>query len=61
MTTLDNLVAVREILQCHHLLVNQLTEGPAPVATGTEPDCPAIKQALQAAGFPATHTTTSEE
>ncbi|TGE23931.1 hypothetical protein E5K00_01570 [Hymenobacter aquaticus] len=63
MTTPDSLVTVRKILQDHQLLVDQLTEGQAQVAsaTGAEPDWPAIKDALQAAGYPATYTTTSDD
>ncbi|UOQ52280.1 hypothetical protein [Hymenobacter cellulosivorans] len=63
MTTPDSLVTVREILQSHHLLVDQITDGQAHVAsaTGAEPDWPTIKQALDAAGYPATHTTTSDD
>ncbi|PJJ60990.1 hypothetical protein [Hymenobacter chitinivorans] len=63
MTTPESLVTVREILQNHHLLVDQITDGQVHVAsaTGAEPDWPAIKQALEEAGYPATHTTTSED
>ncbi|MCC2547105.1 hypothetical protein LJY25_11655 [Hymenobacter sp. BT175] len=63
MTAADQLVAVREILMSHNLLVDRLEAGEAIVtsATSSDPDWPAIKKALQQAGFPAAHPTTVEE
>lgn len=63
MTDDAGLVQVRALLQQHHLLVDRVASGEAVVAsaTGAEPEWPAIKQALQAAGFPVEHTTTVDE
>ncbi|UOQ71445.1 hypothetical protein [Hymenobacter cellulosilyticus] len=63
MTTPESIVAVREVLQAQNLVVDQITEGQAHVAsaTGTEPDWPTIKQALIDAGFPVTHTHTIDD
>jgi hypothetical protein len=62
MTDDAGLVRVRELLQQQHLLVDRVAPGEAVVAsaTGTEPDWPVIKDALQAAGFPVAHTTQDE-
>ncbi|WP_460676095.1 hypothetical protein [Hymenobacter coalescens] len=63
MTEDESLVTVRELLQAHHLLVDRVAPGEAVVAsaTGAEPDWPVIKQALQAAGYPAGETNTVDE
>ncbi|OON69713.1 hypothetical protein [Hymenobacter sp. CRA2] len=63
MTDDASLVKARELLQQHHLLVDRVAPGEAVVAsaTGAEPEWPAIKNALQAAGYPIAHTTTVDE
>ncbi|RAK65189.1 hypothetical protein [Hymenobacter edaphi] len=63
MTNDASLVTVRTLLQQHQLLVDRVAPGEAVVAsaTGAEPEWPAVKEALQAAGFPITHTTTVDE
>lgn len=63
MTDDASLVQAREVLQQHNLLVDRVAPGEAVVAsaTGSEPEWPAIKDALRAAGFPVTHTTTVDE
>lgn len=59
----DSLAVVRDILTTYHLLVDRIEPGEAMVAsaTGADPDWPGIKQALQAAGYPAEHTTTTDD
>lgn len=63
MTDDAGVVQVREALQQHHLLVDRIAPGEAVVAsaTGAEPDWETLKAALQAAGYPITHTTTVDE
>lgn len=63
MTEPDSLVAVRELLQSHNLVVDRVAPGEAVVAsaTGSEPDWPTIKSALKDAGYAVEHTTTVEE
>ncbi|MCB2410514.1 hypothetical protein [Hymenobacter lucidus] len=63
MTEPDGVVAVREVLQQHHLIVDRVAAAEAIVtsATGTEPDWVTIKKALQVAGYPVAHTATVEE
>jgi hypothetical protein len=63
MTSPGALAEMRGLLQQHDLVVDRIAPGEAVVAsaTGAEPDWEALKSALQAAGYPITHSTTLDE
>ncbi|OUJ72357.1 hypothetical protein [Hymenobacter crusticola] len=58
-----SLATVRTLLMDHHLVVDRVVPGEALVASATssDPDWPAIKLALQEAGYPLIHTTTVDD